>query len=150
MEGFGLVSKKGRRIYKEGLFPSKWLQLIHRIPLYPPASAGGSCPHDCEGLIAIRQRSKSKSLPPHRTSTRSTYPLIWCEPPHPHEGSPSQDGRPMAQGGSLGHHLLLPHQHLSTPGRGLSTSAQYHHRRPTGRIYRTHCGYFPVPEPRFR
>ena len=24
MEGFGLVSKRGRRIYKDGLFPSKW------------------------------------------------------------------------------------------------------------------------------
>src|SRR5437660_2442974 len=24
MEGFGLVSKRGRRIYKEGLFPSEW------------------------------------------------------------------------------------------------------------------------------
>ena len=103
-----------------------------------------------KGLSQYGKRSKSESLPPHCTSTRSTHPLIWCEPPHPHEGSPSQDGRPMAQGGPLGHHLLLPHQHLSTPGRGLSTPAQYHHRRPTGRIYRTHCGYFPIPEPRFR
>src|SRR5947209_17924752 len=26
MEGFGLVSKRGRKIYKEGLFPSEWFE----------------------------------------------------------------------------------------------------------------------------
>ena len=35
MEGFGLVSKRGRRIYKEGLFPSEWFSFL---PLFLPQS----------------------------------------------------------------------------------------------------------------
>src|SRR5947209_16329019 len=49
MEGFGLVSKRGRRIYKEGLFPSEWFSFL---PFFLPQSTNKDFPH-MRDLISI-------------------------------------------------------------------------------------------------